>query len=299
MATASKATTTENATIFANDGGGAGAIEYRMPQGISIDKIEDALAQWQKFKQSFRIFIMAAGFEKLAETRKAAILLNCIGSQAQDLYFNVLKTEEKPKLDDVINIFDGYFKPKQNEVMNSFSFNKRIQEEGEAFDSFYTSLRKLGDTCNFGEQQDRMLRDRIVIGITDHRIQQRLLEAKDLTLEKAVDMCRSAELSKEHIKILHKSEVQVVRSGNTDQRGKPSYNRDKSIHNNNKFQNKFSNSNNLYLCKKCHSKHGPKNCPAYGKKCNRCNKFNHFSIGCKNSFDKLNWFNNNKKKDEL
>lgn len=37
-----------------------------------------------------------------------------------------------------------------------------------------------------------------------------------------------------------------------------------------------------FLCKKCKSKHKFRNCPAYGKKCLRCNKFNHFAVVCKN-----------------
>ncbi|CAH0716116.1 unnamed protein product, partial [Brenthis ino] len=42
-----------------------------------------------------------------------------------------------------------------------------------------------------------MIRDRIFIGVKEQRIQQKLLEVKDLTMAKAVDICRSAELSRE------------------------------------------------------------------------------------------------------
>ncbi|CAH0716115.1 unnamed protein product, partial [Brenthis ino] len=112
------------------------AIEYKMPKASNLDNIDNSYPQWQRFKQSFKIFMMAAGFEKLSETRKAATLLNCVGQQAQELYFNVLKMEEKPKLDDVINVLDNYFEPKQNELIKSYNFNKRYQEDGESFDAF-------------------------------------------------------------------------------------------------------------------------------------------------------------------
>ncbi|CAH0730229.1 unnamed protein product, partial [Brenthis ino] len=96
--------------------------------------------------QSFKIFMMAAGFEKLSETRKAAILLNCVGQQAQELYFNVLKMEEKPKLDDVIKVLDNYFEPKQNELINSYNFNKRTHDTGQNSQNL-TPIQRATDTA--------------------------------------------------------------------------------------------------------------------------------------------------------
>lgn len=61
---------------------------------------------------------------------------------AQELYFNTLKTGDGDEtLDEVIAIFEEYFKPKTNEIVNTFNFNKRVQEDGEHFDAFYTELR--------------------------------------------------------------------------------------------------------------------------------------------------------------
>ncbi|KAL4713683.1 hypothetical protein ACJJTC_004214 [Scirpophaga incertulas] len=213
-----------------------GAVEYRMPESLNLDDVDKCWPRWQRFKQAFKIFLLAAGFERLSEQRKAAILLNCVGHQAQELYFNVLK-------------------------------------DGETFDAFYTAIRKLAENCNFDTQKDRMLRDRIVIGVSDHRMQQKLLEVKDLSLDKAVDICRSAELSKEHIKTLTNPEVYAVQTATPQHRGEASSspsNRAKYTNINNR---KSSNSNNntfnknFYLCKKCNKEHGPRNCPAFGKTC--------------------------------
>jgi hypothetical protein len=257
------------------------AVEYKMPQSLNLDDLGNCWPQWQRFKQSFRIFVLAAGFEKLTETRKAAILLNCIGQQAQELYFNVLQSEDKTKLEEIITLFDEHFKPKQNEVINSYNFNKRNQEDGETFDAFYTAIRKIAENCNYIEK-DRMLRDRIVIGVKDQRTQQKLLEIKELTLEKAVDVCRSAELSKEHMKTLNSSEVHAVQARTpshppADAKAKYSDTKNRFSHNN---HNVCQYNRNYYMCRKCKTEHGPRNCPAYGKVCTKCNKYNHFSVGC-------------------
>jgi len=48
----------------------------------------------------------------------------------------------------------------------------------------------------FGLQEDSMIRDRVVLGCPDARLQERLLREPDLSLSKAVDLCRAAEVTK-------------------------------------------------------------------------------------------------------
>ena len=44
-----------------------------------------------------------------------------------------------------------------------YNFNMRVQQEGETVDAYVTTLKTLAKTCNFGQLQDDLLRDRIVI----------------------------------------------------------------------------------------------------------------------------------------
>lgn len=254
-----------------------------MPAPLSMEGMEDLYPAWLRFKQSFAIFISAAGLSKISEARKASILLNSIGQPAQELYFNTLKLnydkeDDEPKLAEVITAFEEYFKPKSNEVISTWQFNKRIQEDDEVFDMYYTELIKIAKNCNFLDRE-RMLRDRIVVGIRDQRVQQRLLEIRDLTLERAVEICRSAELSREHARLLTKSPVPVVDAINRKVPLQPKKPSPKA---------KYYNSNNFslsprrtYLCKKCNTEHGQRQCPAYGKQCEHCKLFNHYKVGCK------------------
>lgn len=34
-------------------------------------------------------------------------------------------------------------------------------------------------------------------------------------------------------------------------------------------------------CRRCATRHGPRECPAYGKKYKKCGKLNHFAVSCK------------------
>ena len=68
---------------------------------------------------------------------------------------------------------------------------------GETIDQFITELKTRAKSCEFCDQHDSMIRDRIVFGVTDTWLKERLLrESSDLTLEKASSLCRAAKVSK-------------------------------------------------------------------------------------------------------
>ena len=54
-------------------------------------------------------------------------------------------------------------------------------------------MRKLAKGCNFGEQEDRMIRDRILVGYRSQKIREKLLEDSKLTLKSALEICRALE----------------------------------------------------------------------------------------------------------
>ena len=69
----------------------------------------------------------------------------------------------------------------------------------DSFDVFVSKLRQLSATCEYGDLLNQMIRDRIVIGVTDHAQRARLLQAETLTLDKAIALCRSHEITSIHI----------------------------------------------------------------------------------------------------
>ena len=51
------------------------------------------------------------------------------------------------------------------------SFSRR-QSEGQCFDNFVTKLNMLSKECEFSDLQNSLIRDMIVIGITDNHLRQ-------------------------------------------------------------------------------------------------------------------------------
>ncbi|GFV11066.1 transposon Tf2-9 polyprotein [Trichonephila clavipes] len=63
-----------------------------------------------------------------------------------------------------------------------------------------TQLKTLASTCEFAEQENVLIRDRIVLRIKDSGLQERLLRENNLNVEKAIEIVRAAEASREQIR---------------------------------------------------------------------------------------------------
>ncbi len=119
------------------------------------------------------------------------------------------------------------------------------------------------------------MRDRIVCGIPDNGLRERLLREPALTLEKAVNMCRAAEITHAQAKELHRDGAAVHAVKREEQHTKqPTKQRQQRM--------KTPKSK----CSRCGGTHIPRSCPAYGKISNSCGKNNHFAKCCKADFAK-------------
>ena len=65
----------------------------------------------------------------------------------------------------------------------------RGQEEGEPVDAFITALYSLAEHCGYRALHDEMIRDRIVVGIRNAQLAEKLQLDSDLTLETAYHLC--------------------------------------------------------------------------------------------------------------
>lgn len=113
-------------------------------------------------------------------------MLHCIGDDALKVFnaFQFDDAADKNKLDPVKVKFKAYCTPRKNVVFERFNFWKLSQSQGESIDAFVTTLRLRAKSCEFGDQLESLIRDRIVLGCADARVQERLLRETDLDLQK-------------------------------------------------------------------------------------------------------------------
>ena len=136
--------------------------------------------------------------------RQACLFLHVIGEEAVKVYnnFTLATEEDKFNVAKIIEKFDGYCNPKKNETFERHKFFIRIQNNDETIDHFVNDLRTLSQACNFGPLADSLFRDRLICGILDEHLRERMLRNEELTLDKAVTMGRIAENTASQLKSL-------------------------------------------------------------------------------------------------
>ena len=94
------------------------------------------------------------------------------------------------KITPVLEKFAAYCEPRKSVPFERYRFNKRAQELGESYEQYRTTLQKLAESCEFREiTPDEILRDRLIFGIRDDKVRERLLREPRLTLAKTDEIC--------------------------------------------------------------------------------------------------------------
>ncbi|XP_069109676.1 uncharacterized protein [Argopecten irradians] len=159
---------------------------------------------WRRFKQAYDIYEVAAKIDKEDQKVRAFNFLHVAGPAAHDVYKTFVFEQEgdDAKLDKICQQFESYCNPRKNITYERHVFFTRNMREGEKIDAYVTDLKTKAATCEFSTLQDSLIRDRIICGIRNVHLRERLLREKDLTLEKCVEFCRASEASSMQLKEL-------------------------------------------------------------------------------------------------
>lgn len=276
--------------------------------------------EWEKWKSAFMIYFDACELNKKDQKVQVSIFLHIVGEQCREVYDQFKETCKD--ITSVIKKFDDLFLLKKNLTVQRHHFFTRDQLDGETIEQYSFELRKLASKCEFKDLCDDLVRDRLICGIKENALRERLLREPDLTLQKSLDICNIAQLSKVHAGNIKKESVEhrayaVENRENEIQdcngsictahwiakRGHPS-NRNRGASRGRapgpgpshaqwpraspntynypsppQIQKKQS-LQRIEQCSKCGITHIKNKCPAYGKRCLKCNKVNHFSRVC-------------------
>ncbi|UYV63145.1 hypothetical protein LAZ67_2003289 [Cordylochernes scorpioides] len=235
--------------------------------------------EWPKWRKRFERYLVVSGMKKKEEADKIDLFMYLMGDRADDIFrtFKFEKEEEATKIDSVLKAFDSHFCVRKNIIYERAKFNSRIQEDREPVDEFITSLYKLADSCEFEGLHEQLIRDRIVVGVRDKALSERMQLDSELTLEKAVKMVRQQEaVRQQQVDLQRPSPSQKVnqvkfnsKKQSPKQQQQPSRKKEKSA----KTRSR---------CPKCggfNHREGQA-CRAEGQRCNLCSKTGHFANCC-------------------
>ena len=247
---------------------------------------------WLKWKRRYLQFQEATGLE---EGRQVSTFLYCMGEEANDVLTSTnISEEDAKKFDLVVAAFDEYFGVRHNVIFERARFNQRDQLPGESVETYISELYRLADNCKYGAMKDELIRDRLVVGISDKKVSQQLQTDPKLTVEKAKltirqkaavqQQGRELEAEKkrgESLETLEKTIAEMQLS--MDELKHSSKQRfSRRGRGNGKRPGSNSNARTPGTCSRCgYGEHQrEESCPAANATCHRCNKAGHFSSKC-------------------
>ena len=240
---------------------------------FSTTGARDVAETWRKWKQTMELYLQLC-LAKKSEKEKCSTFLYIIGQAGRDIFNAMtLQDNERDKISVLFAKFEEYCRPKQNVTIERYRFNSRAQGKFETVDQYVTELKLIAKNCSFGDLESQLIRDRVVCGIHSDEVRQHLLRVDELTLDKCLKVCRAYEQTKKSVEILTDNPHMAVddlkkqkskRMGQTRSDKQPD-----------------GESQPKYICNNCGKQHAKRQCPAYGQKCHKCGKLNHFAKYCR------------------
>ena len=170
----------------------------------------DKVANWEFFRQQWEDYEVATGLDQRDPKIRLATLRSVMRRECMQIFMNLKLTDEERK--DVkmcVEALEAHFKPKRDVVYERYVFNMCSQNAEETVDEFVNRIRKLASSCQFGTLTEELIRDKLVLGIRDQSTKLRLLKEEGLTLNKAVNICRSSEIANIQLKSMKVSSKEV------------------------------------------------------------------------------------------
>ena len=255
--------------------------------------------RWTAWKTRLESYALITKLEEEDPKFRFAVLIQCFSAETITLVESLPFEDESHRMqvDKVLELLENHFVGEVNEIFESFNFFTRQQRVSETNTAYIAEVRRLEATCDFGDLQERMSRDKIVCGIRDNALHKSLLEDRKLTLKKCVDRCKAVESFGRQAQNITKGRQDMTE----DQSVSLNHERARATqrcnpHNAQPPQATFEAARDQFRdrslpaggprggarpvygsrCKRCGSTHGQRSCPAFGRQCRRCGGWNHF-----------------------
>ena len=209
---------------------------------------------WDSYSERMIFYFIAN--EITDDDKKKAIFLSACGSRTFDLLRNLLQPAKpgEKSFDELVEVLKGHYAPRPSVITQRYKFNTRIRQQGESVSTYVAELKAIAEFCDF-PNLEQMLRDQLVCGIADLRIQKRLLQDAALTYKTALSM-----------EMANKDATQLQRPGPPSTTVNAVQHRGRTTR---------------YLCYRCGGNHSQESCRFKMAPCHYCKKTGHIATVCR------------------
>ncbi|XP_071485625.1 uncharacterized protein [Diadema antillarum] len=255
---------------------------------LPFDPHSDSASLSQRWEQYIKRFEGAmVGFNITTPKRKRALHLHYRGELLQNVFDTLPDTGTENDYEKARDALKAHFVPQKNIVYETILFRRLTQQPDENVAQFCTQLRKEIEKCQFADVERELL-TQIITGCRSGQMRRRALE-KQISLKELLDLARSIELSQERadgVKADTSSKVHRVSTQHKKKRsnhtGIQSGSGKTTVRQKQKQGDKATRKKKSEQCGHCgYAYPHSGECHAKGKRCNTCNKLNHFASVCR------------------
>ncbi|XP_054259367.1 uncharacterized protein K02A2.6-like [Macrosteles quadrilineatus] len=203
---------------------------------------------------------------------EVSVLITVIGPRVLSVLSDLLSPVEvdSKTYDELAALLKLHYAPKKLVVTERYVFYSRVQKPGESIAEFVVSIKHLASSCKFGTFLKDALRDKVISGISNETIRQKLL-SEELDFDEAYASALRLEQAESQ------SSLFVQPRGDIAKINVKSQNRPKT------FVNRSSeNQNSRNSCWRLGSAgHWPSACAFASYKCHGCQRVGHLKKVCK------------------
>ena len=134
--------------------------------------------------------------------RQRALLLYYAGEEVCEIFETLVDTGDDFAM--VKEKLTEYFDPKKNVEYEIYTFWQARQNPGESMNAFYSRLRQLSATCEFGDV-DKEIKSQIILTCSSQRLRRKALRDTTMTLETLLNEARALKISETQAKDIESS----------------------------------------------------------------------------------------------
>lgn len=129
------------------------------------------------------------------ENTQVNTFLYAMGKEAEDILASLKLTgAEMTNYATVKRKFEEHFIPCTNVIYERARFNCRVLQPNEPVEAFITDLHKMAEACEYGELKNELIRDRLVVGLLDVGLSEKMQLDPKLSLQSAMKLARNSEV---------------------------------------------------------------------------------------------------------
>ena len=144
-------------------------------------------------------------------------MLRCAGKPAGDYLKSLPDSEfkyEGASTEAILEALEEKTKPKSNEIA-AFTKLHSLKQGDMPLSEFVRVARRLAELCNYPNDKDRLIRDRIVSRIHSIRAYQKCIDTKDLSLQDCINICQVEDAIRMQVLECRPESVNKIQSAKT------------------------------------------------------------------------------------